>query len=421
MRHYFTQAHDKFAIIDNKQQRLAEGDSMNAELTSPEIAVAGQDRVNVEFDHHYRQGKDRQNATVQVSFDGGKPQEIALFDKDVFSKHESIGVDVPAGTKKMQVSFKYNHGNDDWWWAVDNVGVVKPLGQEIGSPQAVVDVLSDIQGDPEDYKDAVRQLNGMEDKAGALVLNGDLVDDGSQEQWDTFLAAHEEELHDSGKELWTIGNHEMYGKEGSKAYMDRFLKHSGQDKPWKEEIVDGVPMISINTEFYSDLLRHGKEPFQRISNEQLNWLDERLAYWDAKGIPALVFSHPLLPQTVSMSHSAWYQNDFEDLEALSNVVNKYNNIVWFSSHSHSSLRQNNWWGTRRYDGTGEPGRTGFPVVNTGAILNEYMPDGDNDEKIVKEKEEASTGLRVKVFADRVRVEAWDFKAGELIKYQDFAR
>ena len=37
------------------------------------------------------------------------------------------------------------------------------------------------------------------------------------------------------------------------------------------------------------------------------------------------------------------------------------------------------------------------------------------------KEEASTGLRVKVFVDRVRVEAWDFKSGEMIKYQDFAR
>ena len=421
MRHYFTQAHDTFAIIDNKQQRLAEGDSMTAELTSPAIPVAGQDRVNVEFDHHYRQGKAGQTATVEVSFDGGKAQEIAAFDKDVFSKHESIGIDVPAGARKMQVNFRYNNGNDDWWWAVDNVGVVKPLGELKGSPQATVDVLSDVQGDPEDYKDAVRQLNGMEDKAGALVLNGDLVDDGSQQQWDDFLAAHSEVPHDSGKELWTIGNHEMYGKEGSKAYLDRFLKYSGQEKPWKEEVVNGVPLISVNTEFYSDILRHGKEPFQRISKEQLDWLDERLAYWDAKGTPALVFSHPLLPQTVSMSHSAWYQNDFEDLEALSNVVNKYNNIVWFSSHSHSSLRQNNWWGTRRYDGTGEAGRTGFPVVNTGAILNEYLPDGDNDEKIIKEKEEASTGLRVKVYADRVRVEAWDFKSGDMIKYQDFAR
>ena len=94
MRHYFTQAHDTFAIIDNKQQRLAEGDSMTAGLKSPAIPVAGQERVNVEFDHHYRQGKDGQNATVTVSFDGGEAREIAAFDKDVFSKHESIGVDL---------------------------------------------------------------------------------------------------------------------------------------------------------------------------------------------------------------------------------------------------------------------------------------------------------------------------------------
>ena len=51
----------------------------------------------------------------------------------------------------------------------------------------------------------------MPDKANALVINGDLVDNGGQEQWDTFLAAREEVMHDSGVELWTIGNHEMYG------------------------------------------------------------------------------------------------------------------------------------------------------------------------------------------------------------------
>lgn len=239
MRHYFTQAHDKFAIIDNKQQRLAEGDSMNAELTSPEIAVAGQDRVNVEFDHHYRQGKDGQNATVQVSFDGGKPQEIATFNQDVFSKHESIGVDVPAGTKNMQVSFKYNHGNDDWWWAVDNVGVIKPLSQEIGAPQAVVDVLSDIQGDPEDYKDAVRQLNGMEDKAGALVLNGDLVDDGSQEQWDAFLAAHKKYLISRGRNCGPSVTMKCMAKKDPRRTWTASLNTLGRTSHGKKKLLMG--------------------------------------------------------------------------------------------------------------------------------------------------------------------------------------
>ena len=85
-------------------------------------------------------------------------------------------------------------------------------------------------------------------------------------------------------------------------------------------------------------------------------------------------------------------------------------------------------GTRRYDGTPQ-GAIGFPVVNTDAILNEYLPDGDHDEEIVDEN--AATGLRVKVYDDRIRVEAWDFKDGhsllnpdgeaKMIKYQDFAK
>ena len=157
-------------------------------------------------------------------------------------------------------------------------------------------------------------------------------------------------------------------------------------------------------------------------------LDERIAHWDKQGVTALVFTHPLLPGTVSMSHSAWYQNDFEDEQAISDVLSKYNDVVAFTSHSHSSLKQNNWWGTRRYDGTPQ-GAIGLPVVNTGAILNEYLPDGDHDEEIVDDK--AATGLRVKVYDDRIRVEAWDFKDGhgpanpegeaKMIKYQDFAK
>ena len=69
------------------------------------------------------------------------------------------------------------------------------------------------------------------------------------------------------------------------------------------------------------------------------------------------------------------------------------------------------------------------MVNTGAILNEYLPDGDHDEEIVDEQ--AATGLRVKIYDDRVRVEAWDFKDGHglanpdgearMIKYQDFSK
>ena len=427
-RHYFTQGHDQFAIIDSKQQRLAERDSMDARMTTTSIDVSGHTKVALEFDHHYRQGKKAQQAQVAVSFDGGEPEVVDRLTHDRYSSHEYYELDVPEGAKTMQVTFSYLGGNDDYWWAVDNVAVRTPFTPAAEKPNTVIDVISDPQDDPEDYKLAIRRLNGMPEKASALVINGDLVDNGSQEQWDKFLAARKEVPHDSGVELWTIGNHEMYGQETSEVHMQRFLAYSGQDTPWNEIVVDGTPMLSINTEFYSDIDRGGKEPFQRISEEQLQWLDERLAHWDKQGITALVFTHPLLPGTVSMSHSAWYQNDFEDEQAISDVLSKYNDVVAFTSHSHSSLKQNNWWGTRRYDGTRE-GAIGFPVVNTGAILNEYLPDGDHDEDIVDEQ--AATGLRVKIYDDRVRVEAWDFKDGhgptnpdgeaKLIKYQDFSK
>ena len=427
-RHFFTQGHDQFAIIDSKQQRLAERDSMDARMNTAPIDVAGQDTVALEFDQHYRQGKDGQHAQVAVSFDGGEPEVVDKLTHDRYSSHEYFELDVPEGAKTMQVTFGYLGGNDDYWWAVDNVTVRAPFTKIADKPNTIIDVISDPQDDPEDYKLAISRLNAMPEKAGALVINGDLVDNGSQEQWDRFLAAREEAPHDSGVELWTIGNHEMYGKETSEVHMQRFLKYSGQDKPWNEVVVNGTPLISVNTEYYSDIDRGGKEPFQRISAEQLQWLDERLAHWDAQGVTALVFTHPLLPGTVSMSHSAWYQNDFEDEQAISDVLSKYNDVVAFTSHSHSSLKQNNWWGTRRYDGTMQ-GAIGFPVVNTGAILNEYLPDGDHDEEIVDDK--AATGLRVKVYDDRIRVEAWDFKDGhglanpdgeaKMIKYQDFSK
>ena len=427
-RHFFTQGHDQFAIIDSKQQRLAERDSMDARMNTAPIDVAGQDTVALEFDQHYRQGKDGQHAQVAVSFDGGEPEVVDKLTHDRYSSHEYFELDVPEGAKTMQVTFGYLGGNDDYWWAVDNVTVRAPFTKIADKPNTIIDVISDPQDDPEDYKLAISRLNAMPEKAGALVINGDLVDNGSQEQWDRFLAAREEAPHDSGVELWTIGNHEMYGKETSEVHMQRFLKYSGQDKPWNEVVVNGTPLISINTEYYSDIDRGGKEPFQRISAEQLQWLDERLAHWDAQGVTALVFTHPLLPGTVSMSHSAWYQNDFEDEQAISDVLSKYNDVVAFTSHSHSSLKQNNWWGTRRYDGTMQ-GAIGFPVVNTGAILNEYLPDGDHDEEIVDDK--AATGLRVKVYDDRIRVEAWDFKdsrglanpdgEAKMIKYQDFSK
>ena len=87
-RHYFTQGHDQFAIIDSKQQRLAERDSMDARMSTAPIDIAGQNKVALEFDQHYRQGKDGQQAQVAVGFDGGEPEVVDRLTSDRYSSHE---------------------------------------------------------------------------------------------------------------------------------------------------------------------------------------------------------------------------------------------------------------------------------------------------------------------------------------------
>ena len=129
-----------------------------------------------------------------------------------------------------------------------------------------------------------------------------------------------------------------------------------------------------------------------------------------------MFNHQILPDTVSGSYSSWNQNDYYDLEAFAEVVGKYSNVVFFTSHTHMSLELEDWWGRYRADGTDN--RLGFPVVNTGAITYNTVPNG-GDHQGKRLEGEHSTGLRVKVFEDRVRVEAWDFVDGEMIKFVDF--
>lgn len=415
-RHYFTRAHGQFAAVDSNHQRLNATDRLNTVLSSPALDVKNRGSLVLEFDSHYRQGKPGQYASVQISYDGAAPTEALRLTADKYSSRESIALGIPAGARTAVVTFTYANGNDDWFWAIDNVRLAAPRPAEpAGAPRAVVDVLSDVQGGLANYTAAVKQLNAQPEKAGMLVVNGDTVDLGAQALYDEFRATRDATPHASGNYLYSIGNHEMYGPEGSETYIKRWLTFTGQEHVWTERVVDGIPSITINTEAYSDVDRGGKEPFVALSAEQLSWLDSHLAHWAKEGKPVLLYSHLVLPNTVSETHSAWYQNDFNDLEPFNEVVGKYSNVVLFTSHTHSSLTQNDWWGRYRADGTGNP--DGFPVVNTGAILNAYMPDGDHDETILDGNH--ASGLRVKVYEDRVRVEAWDFVAQRLMKSVDF--
>ena len=420
-RHWFTGGFGTFAVLESEHHRLDQesDDVLNATLTTPSIPVRGHRALELAFDSHYRQGRSQQSAAVTVSFDGGRFRDLVVYSEDRYTSHEQIPVQVPAGASSVRFAWEYRKGHNDKWWAIDNIEVRVPLGDlpADAEPQTTIDVISDIHvSDSSDrYDRVVSQLNALSPAAAALVINGDGVEYGLQAHYDALAAALTARPHVSGNVLYTVGNHEMLGTEGSDVYLKRYLQVAGEDKPYFERVVDGLPLIVIGTQYFGDTEREGREPYNNFSARQLKWLDGRLEHWRRKGRTVLLFNHFVLPYTVSMTHSSWEQNNYENIDDFNAVVGKYTNILMFTGHTHADLGLNDWWGTYRVADPKNP--AGFPVVNTGALLNSYVAEGDHES--TRREGDHSTGLRVHRYEDRIRVVAHDFVAGTVLKHQDF--
>ena len=109
----------------------------NSFLSTPIIDLAGVDADTVllqfvsswrpEFDDYYHQ-----TANITVSFDGGDPLEVLLWESDSnspnykpYATNEAVGVGIaiPEGAQNMVVTFGLYDAGNDWWWAIDNVEV----------------------------------------------------------------------------------------------------------------------------------------------------------------------------------------------------------------------------------------------------------------------------------------------------------
>ena len=78
-----------------------------------------------EFDSNYHQ-----TASITVSFDGGEPVQVMLWESDSASPNfkdaavnETVTVPLnnPAGATSMVIDFGLFDAGNDWWWAIDNI------------------------------------------------------------------------------------------------------------------------------------------------------------------------------------------------------------------------------------------------------------------------------------------------------------
>ncbi|GAA1288368.1 alkaline phosphatase family protein [Saccharothrix xinjiangensis] len=112
-----------FAVADSDEwsDRTRTG-AFTSALVSPAYDVTGRTRATIGFvSHHRKEGAE--TATVSVSFDGGASRTVLTYTGDVVARVESVPVAVPAGAKRMTVTWRLANGDNNWYWAVDSPAV----------------------------------------------------------------------------------------------------------------------------------------------------------------------------------------------------------------------------------------------------------------------------------------------------------
>ena len=252
-------------------------------------------------------------------------------------------------------------------------------------------VISDVhmEGNNKASRDAfIRELYDIRNNAfgnDALVLLGDTTMNGQHIE-SMFLFGFLDQIDPADRVLLTLGNHDTGNGEGRydfliRRYYSYYNDFYGLDvtTPYYTEEVNGYAFIFLGSEM-DDV----NSPV--ISETQLQWLDQQLADATADGAPAFVFAH----------HP--YGN-FEDPDALLDILTAYDNIFFFTGHTH------------RYDIVEEELTDSVHFFNLPRVteLNE------NDEVF----DVTGQGLHVEIYEDQVIIRERNFYGSEWMDSYEF--
>lgn len=246
---------------------------------------------------------------------------------------------------------------------------------------------------------AFRDIATNQSDSTAIVVVGDLVNYGQQEEYDQLHAIIESE-NVQIPIYYAIGNHEFYhdrnlhGADGFDISWTLFRKIAGWDENdgyYRYKIINGDYYIFMGTEGFPPGV---DTAYGYYSAEQRAWLKNLLEEADKTDANAFVFMHQSIEDTVSGSFisrgQAWSGiNDDEEMRA---VIESYENTFLFTGHSH--------WNLNSYgpfiNGDGKSANY-FNTASTGYLWSDM-------DTIVP----GSEGLHVEVYSDYVIVRGRDF-------------
>jgi 3',5'-cyclic AMP phosphodiesterase CpdA len=260
-------------------------------------------------------------------------------------------------------------------------------------PELVFPVISDVHIkkngtiDMQKFQDALKQLNEQAPKQDAVVVVGDLTDNGLQEEYDRFFFVYDMKKQPQAVSLMAIGNHDYRNGLSEAGAQKRFLTETGMESIYDHKVIKGYHFIILGTE---NRLTAGY-----YSKEQIKWLGKQLeqAEKDDPKKPIFVFLHHPLKNTVCGSEWVTGMNG----QLLYNTLKQYPQVIHFSGHTHYPLDDPRTIHQKDFTSVGA---SSVSYIWTGAgYLQGELPPGHQN---------ISQGLIVEVYKSKVVIKRRDF-------------
>jgi len=265
-------------------------------------------------------------------------------------------------------------------------------------------VLGDVHGNIDSFQRAINDLYTINSGMDALVLNGDTVDQGIEEQYDSVkktLNKNKDLLPETI--IGNIGNHEFFNYNAGvnsaqqvQAFINRYLEFSGEKKVYHDTWLKGYHFISLGSEDSNSKAVNSITAF--ISKDQQNWLKEKLAENYQKGKPIFVFLHqPLIFKFGNRTYVG-----VEQSEQIKEILSQYPEVILFSSHTHRDL-----------DANSVELNNPFTMINTGAVGYTLIPD-ESSQRGMRRESSYIKGLYIEVNGNKVVVKGRNIKEKQWI-------
>lgn len=258
-------------------------------------------------------------------------------------------------------------------------------------------VVGDVHDNINSLQVAIQDLHQINPRLDALILNGDTVDQGIEQQYESITKTLSQNKAILPKTIIkNIGNHEFFDYINGKnspvqvsMYIQRYLAFAGEKKVYHDQWLNGYHFISLgsmdgNSETLDSVRAY-------ISPAQRQWFKDTLAKNYQPGKPIFVFLHQHLN---SNPKNGWVGTD--QAEELVSILSKYPESIVFTSHTHADLTENS-----------VVLQQPFTMVHTGAIHYTFVRPLQNHGASTREP--FIKGLYVQVSGNTVIIKGRDFK------------